>query len=109
MGATLREARRRAGLTQRRLAERAGTSQAAVARYEAGRVTPDLATFTRLLDACDHRLTVAPTPAPAADPGVDRSAIRRLLAMSVPERVALVVEEGRALTRFDRAVAAARR
>jgi hypothetical protein len=107
LGATLREARRRAGLTQRQLAERAGTSKAAVARYESGRVTPDLATFARLVEACGHQLAVTPAAA-APDPRIDRSAIRRLLAMPVPERVALAVEEGRAIGRFDRAVAAAR-
>jgi transcriptional regulator with XRE-family HTH domain len=105
--ATIRDARRRAGLTQRQLAERAGTSQAAVARYERGRTVPDLATFTRLVRACGLELRATPAP-PAADPGIDRSTIRRLLALSVPERVALAVEEGRSIQRFDRAVRAAR-
>lgn len=55
----LRDARQAAGLTQRRVAERAGTSQAAVARYEAARALPDLDTLQRLLLACGRRLTVS--------------------------------------------------
>jgi transcriptional regulator with XRE-family HTH domain len=39
-GVLIREARRRAGLTQRQLAERLGTSHGAVARWEKGTVTP---------------------------------------------------------------------
>jgi transcriptional regulator with XRE-family HTH domain len=38
----LREARLRAGLTQRELARRAGTSQPAIARWESGEVIPGL-------------------------------------------------------------------
>lgn len=48
----LRAARTRAGLSQADLANRAGTSQPAVSRYEHGAVTPSAATFERLLDAC---------------------------------------------------------
>lgn len=58
----LRHARREAHLTQRQLAERAGTSQAAIARYEKARVMPDLATVFRLLRSCgfDLRLDLQP-------------------------------------------------
>lgn len=52
----LREARRKAGLTQRQLAARAGTSQAAVARYERARAMPDIETLHRLLEACGFEL-----------------------------------------------------
>ena len=55
--AVLRDARRRAGLTQRQLAERAGTSQSAVARYERARAMPDIPTLRRLLAACGLDLT----------------------------------------------------
>jgi chemotaxis signal transduction protein/DNA-binding XRE family transcriptional regulator len=48
----LRQARLRAGLSQRRLAERAGTSQAMVARIEGRRQSPSLPTLRRLLAAC---------------------------------------------------------
>lgn len=58
----LRQARKEAGLSQRQLAELAGTSQAAVARYEKARVMPDLATLFRLLRCCgfDLRLDLQP-------------------------------------------------
>lgn len=62
VAALLLTARREAGLTQRQLAERAGTSQAAVARYEKARVAPDVATLSRLLRACgfDLRMDLQP-------------------------------------------------
>jgi transcriptional regulator with XRE-family HTH domain len=56
----LREARRRAGLTQAALAERARTSQATVSAYESGSKEPSIATFSRLLAATGSRLSVEP-------------------------------------------------
>ena len=56
--AVLREARRLSGLTQRDLADRAGTSQPAIARIESG-IARQLATARRLLDDYfDHELGV---------------------------------------------------
>lgn len=52
----LRSARTSAGLTQAELARRAGTSQAAVARYESGDVSPVVSTLERLLAATGSRL-----------------------------------------------------
>lgn len=60
----IERARHAAGLTQARLAERAGTSQAAVSAYEAGRKTPSAETFARLLAASGARLDVRPARAP---------------------------------------------
>ena len=57
-GSLLRRVRQEAGLTQREMAVRAGTSQPAVAAYEAGRQTPTLGTLERLLAACGHELVV---------------------------------------------------
>src|SRR5882672_8340032 len=48
----LRAARTSAGLTLRAAAEKAGTSHATFAAYEAGRKSPTLATLFRLLHAC---------------------------------------------------------
>jgi transcriptional regulator with XRE-family HTH domain len=53
---TLRDARRRAGLSQQRLADRAGTSQATISAYESGRKQPTVATMSRLLAATGTRL-----------------------------------------------------
>jgi len=45
-------ARQRAGLSLREVASRAGTSHPTLHAYEAGRKTPSVATFLRVLDAC---------------------------------------------------------
>jgi transcriptional regulator with XRE-family HTH domain len=58
----IRSARHAAGLTQVELARRAGTAQPAVAAYEAGTRTPNLATLERLLQACDHDVEVLARP-----------------------------------------------
>jgi len=58
----LTRARSAAGLTQRELARRAGTSQAAISAYEAGRKDPSARTLARLLAACGHRLAVTEVP-----------------------------------------------
>jgi transcriptional regulator with XRE-family HTH domain len=55
-------ARRAAGLTQIALAQRAGTAQPAVAAYESGARTPNIATLERLLRACDHDVEVLARP-----------------------------------------------
>ncbi len=54
----IREARRRAGLSQRELAERAGTTQSAIARIETGRSTPSFDTVLRLVRLCGLDLDV---------------------------------------------------
>lgn len=57
---TLISARRAAGFSQKRLAQRAGLSAGALSRYESGRALPSLPTFDRLLAVCgkDVRLVV---------------------------------------------------
>ena len=57
---TLRDARRRAGLTQAALAERTGTSQATISAYESGAKQPSVDTLSRLLAATGLRLAVEP-------------------------------------------------
>ena len=54
-GARLRELRTAAGLTQRELAKRSGTSSAAISNFEAGNNAPTLGTLVRLAYAlqCD--------------------------------------------------------
>jgi transcriptional regulator with XRE-family HTH domain len=61
-GDLVREARRRAGLTQRELAERAGTTQSAIARLESGRTSPSFDLVIKLIKACGFRLDVALDP-----------------------------------------------
>ena len=57
-GSEIYAARISAGLTQKELADLAGTSQPAVAMYEAGTREPGAATFARLLAAAGARLRV---------------------------------------------------
>jgi len=54
----VREARKRAGLAQRELAERAGTTQSAIARLETGRSRPTFESVLRLLRCCGMDLDV---------------------------------------------------
>jgi len=56
----LRRARADAALTQAELARRAGTSQSAVAAYEAGTKTPSADTLDRLLRAAGVRIETSP-------------------------------------------------
>ena len=66
LGQLLRDARSAAGFTQADLAERAGTSQAAVARYESDTVSPSVRTLERLMRACGRRLTLGVDPTSSA-------------------------------------------
>lgn len=52
----LRQARTRAGLSQRALAARAGTAQSVIARVEGGQTSPTWETLERLLEAADVEL-----------------------------------------------------
>jgi transcriptional regulator with XRE-family HTH domain len=63
-------ARQAAGLTQRSLAARAGTSAAAINRYERGRSRPDLETLARVLAACGFELQLTMRPLLGAGGGV---------------------------------------
>lgn len=51
-GDLIREARKRAGLTQTELADRAGTAQPAIARWESGRTAVSLDDVIRLVRLC---------------------------------------------------------
>lgn len=97
----LRQARRRAGLTQRQLAERAGVPQSQVAKIESGAVVPRVDTLDRLLEACGEGLEALPRPGI----GVDRTLARELLELEPAERLRRVAEE---TARMSRRMAAAR-
>jgi len=70
----IRRARARAGLSQVELAEGAGTSQPALARYEAGTTLPTLPTLERLLSACGRRLQVRAVS--ASEPSASSTSVR---------------------------------
>ena len=98
----IREARHQAGLTQRELADRAHTSQSAVARYERARSMPDIPTLHRLLEACGMELRFRLEPYDATQDRQIREAIAR------PPKARL--EANRRVTRLaERAHAAPRR
>ncbi len=96
-GRMLREARARAGLTQRRLSAKAGIPQETIARIERGRADPRVTTLDRLLEACEYGLESMPR----LGIGVDRTQIRELLELTPSERLAraLIVDEEHATFR----------
>jgi transcriptional regulator with XRE-family HTH domain len=61
-GELLREVRRRHGLTQRQLAARARTSQAAISRIERDVVSPSVSTLATLLDLMGEELVLGAQP-----------------------------------------------
>jgi len=58
----LRQTRLRAGLSQRQLAQRAGTAQSVVARIERGLTSPTWDTLERLLGAAGYELAAQVEP-----------------------------------------------
>ena len=59
-GALLAQARRRAGLSQDEVAQRAGTSRPTLSSYEHGHRSPILSTAARILAASGHELAAVP-------------------------------------------------
>lgn len=66
IASTIRKARLDAKLSQIKLAEHAGTSQSALARYETGVALPTLPTLERLVAACGRHLEIRTPPARSA-------------------------------------------
>jgi transcriptional regulator with XRE-family HTH domain len=101
-GRVLREARRRAGLSQRALAARVGVHQPMIARIERGDVTPRVDTLDRLLDACGEGLLVRRKTAAA----VDETQLDEWAKMSVGNRVAVAEGSAQYFYRFRPVTAA---
>lgn len=99
-GALLRTVRRRHGLTQRQLADRARTSQAAISRIERGTVSPTVETLTSLLDLMGEELELEATP---IDYGHDRTLNANNLQLSVEGRIARQAAWGRSVMELQRA------
>ncbi len=75
----LREARKRSGISQRRLALRAGTSQDAISRIERGVESPTLERLANLLLVLGERLELDSAPLGEAEiPAASLSAGERL-------------------------------
>ena len=90
-GSIIREARRRAGLTQRELGERLATHQPAVARWESGRDDPAFSRVVAAVSACGLSFQVQLTPGDA----VDRAQIAESLALPPAERVDRLIRMSR--------------
>ena len=82
----VREARSKAGLTQRELAARAGTSQSVVARIEAGQTRPGVGTLRRLLEAAGFELRAELVPLPIAETHMLED-VARILALTPEQRL----------------------
>ena len=83
-GELLRHARRRHGLTQQQLADRARTSQAAISRIERDLVSPSVDTLAQLLDLLGDELALEVRP---IDYGHDVTLLQQNLAETMTERV----------------------
>lgn len=88
-GRLLREARIRHGVSQERLAIRAGTTQSAISRIERERGSPTVRTLAELLRLMGEDLVLNVEP---RDAGIDRTLVDERLRMNEEERL----EYGRA-------------
>lgn len=88
-GELIRKTRMRHGLSQARLARRAGTHQSAISRLEADEVSPGVETLDLLLRAMGERLEIAGAePERQYDPAHRRATAERTpeerLALGIP-------------------------
>ncbi len=97
---TIRALRTRHGISQRQLALRAGTSQAAISQLESGRRDLSVGTLERILLALGYRMNVVAEPLPL---DVDERHFRADLAAPMAERL----ERALAWDRFGTEVAGA--
>jgi transcriptional regulator with XRE-family HTH domain len=103
MASIVREARRRAGLTQAALAERAGVPKSTVARIESGARTPSAELVERLVRAAGFELTPSLSE---PDPETD-SMFERTLRRTPAQRLADATRTARFVLRGRREVEAA--
>lgn len=97
----VREARKRAGLTQRELADRAGTTQSSIARLESGRTRPAFDDVLRLVRLCGFDLNVRLVDKESAD----WMQAEELLKMSAGERLEQAVRFARRVDKLREAAA----
>ena len=75
----LRDARRRARLSQTDVARRSGIAQSVISAYESGRREPAVPTLVRLIEATGHQLVLEVTPSPDQTLGLPDSPMGRRL------------------------------
>lgn len=88
-GRLLKEARRRRGVSQARLAIRASTTQSAISRIESDRVSPSVETLRELLHLLGEDLVLETAE---RDYGIDKTQVRERFKLTPAERI----EYGRA-------------
>jgi transcriptional regulator with XRE-family HTH domain len=80
----VRAARRRHGVSQKRLAIRAGTTQSAISRIERDRVSPSTETLRELLYLLGEELTLGTEP---RESGIDATLNEGNLTLTATQRV----------------------
>ena len=96
----IRRTRERHGLSQKRLALRAGTDQAAISRIERGRVSPTVETVERLLAAMGEQLRLESEPLKR---DYDPLHMRATLQRTPEERLELAISWNRLAERLTEA------
>jgi transcriptional regulator with XRE-family HTH domain len=91
-GELLREARVAHRLSQRVLAIRAGTTQSAIARIEADRISPTIKTLVGIFQVMQEDFIFGTRP---RDTGVDLNVNRKKLELSATERIEQGVRSAR--------------
>jgi transcriptional regulator with XRE-family HTH domain len=99
-GKVIRDARAGQGISQRILALRAGTDQAAVSRIERGEISPSVETVERLLAAMGQRLDLAAVP---VQRDYDPLHMRASLQRTPEERLRLAISWNRLADRLTEA------
>lgn len=104
-GQLIRDARRHHGISQERLAFRAGTRQSAISRLEKDEVSPSVETMETLLRAMGEAFEFGSGPARR---DYDPLHLRAMKQRSAEERLALAVSWNRTAGRFAEAGRTAR-
>jgi transcriptional regulator with XRE-family HTH domain len=99
-GAIIRDARKRHGLSQQRLAMRAGTRQSAISRLEKDEVSPSVETMELLLNAMGEKLSLIAEP---MDRDYDPLHMTSMKNRQPAERLALAISWNRTAGRLRRA------
>ena len=93
-GEIIRQARRRARLSQTELARRAGVAQSVISAYESDRREPGLRTLAKLIEATGHQLSVGLVPAPRSCLGLPDTRLGRRLRRHRRTVIALAEQRG---------------
>jgi predicted nucleotidyltransferase/DNA-binding XRE family transcriptional regulator len=78
-GELIRDARRKARLSQTDLARRAGVAQSVISAYESDRREPGMGMLTKLIEATGHHLTLNVEPLPGRHLGLPDTPLGRRL------------------------------